>query len=141
MPKKASPGNRYPMQSFSISAQNADVIDILKKQENKTKFICEAIREKYKNDSAAQLMDSSEKLLEEKVQEILLRLYGDNITIIASNKSAFTFTSFVTSFLMSLLPNSKYFAISHSSTILASVSFFTSSCLICVKRFSRILNV
>ena len=36
--------------NFSVSNNNADILDILKDQQNKSEFICQAIREKYSND-------------------------------------------------------------------------------------------
>ena len=55
---------------------------------------------------------------------------------IASNKSAFALKGNA----VSALPTTKYSAISHPSTICSRFSLQTSSCLIVVKRFSRILK-
>ena len=85
MAKKTTPKSKN--QIFNISPANADVIDILNGVSNKSQFICEAIREKYKNDNISEILETSEALFERKVKEILTKLCGDNITIVASNTS------------------------------------------------------
>lgn len=82
MPKK----NKNRNQVFCISSSNLDVIDILSKVGNKSQFICDAVREKYKNDQLDDILDSKEELLENKIKEVLMKLYGSNIAIVASSQ-------------------------------------------------------
>lgn len=57
--------------NFSVSDKNEDVLKILDKVENKSDFICRAIREKWKNDCYP---SADSKDFEEAIKNVLLKL-------------------------------------------------------------------
>ena len=73
--------------NFSISIANADIIDILEHEKNKSEFICEAIREKRLNDQngfGRSMSEGQRNLLKKEIKAVIIEMFGENLQLYGS---------------------------------------------------------
>ena len=73
--------------NFSISIANADIIDILEHEKNKSEFICEAIREKRLNDQngfGKSISEGQRNLLKKEIKAVIIEMFGENLQLYGS---------------------------------------------------------
>ena len=73
--------------NFSVSSNNADILDILKDQQNKSEFICQAIREKYSSDRgdfSDKMTNGQKEFLRNEIKSVLIEMMGNNICVYGS---------------------------------------------------------